>query len=126
MFKVNITPVLGEEIFPLKIHLEYGTPVLGEENFPLKIHLEYGGTFTKLFMHVSSLNMFPTTRNLQIRVHVFRPRLLNFRLFCSDDCRSLYLVKKSFGPMIADQEKINGCVRFAFQLSPFLKPGYQK
>jgi hypothetical protein len=28
-----------------------------------------------------------------------------------------YLVKKSFGPMIADQEKINGCVRFAFQLS---------
>jgi hypothetical protein len=33
-----------------------------------------------------------------------------------------YLVKKSFGPMIADQEKMNGCVRFAFQLSPFLKP----
>jgi hypothetical protein len=28
----------------------------------------------------------------------------------------LYLVKKSFDPMIADQEKINGCVRFAFQL----------
>jgi len=25
-------------------------------------------------MHVSSRNMFPTTRNLQIRVHVFRPR----------------------------------------------------
>ena len=50
------------------------TLVLGEENFPLKIHLEYGGTFTKLFMHVSSRNMFPTTRNLQIRVHVFRPR----------------------------------------------------
>jgi hypothetical protein len=41
----------------------------------------------------------------------------NFRLFCSDDCRSLYLVKKSVGPMIADQEKINGCVRFAF---PFI------
>jgi hypothetical protein len=37
-----------------------------------------------------------------------------------------YLVKKSFGPMIADKEKINGCVRFAFQLSPFLKPGGQK
>jgi hypothetical protein len=37
-----------------------------------------------------------------------------------------YIVKKSFGPMIADQEKINGCVRFAFQLSPFLKPGCQK
>jgi hypothetical protein len=41
---------------------------LGEENFPLKIQ------FTKLFMHVSSRNMFPTTRNLQIRVHVYRPR----------------------------------------------------
>jgi hypothetical protein len=37
-------------------------------------------------------------------------RLINFRLFCSDDCRSLYLVKNSFSPMIADQEKINGCV----------------
>jgi hypothetical protein len=36
-----------------------------------------------------------------------------------------YLVKKSFRPMIADQENINGCVRFAFQLSPFLKPGGQ-
>jgi len=48
---------------------------LDEENFSLKIHLEYGGTFnTKLFMHVSSRNVFPTTRNLQIRVHVFRPR----------------------------------------------------
>jgi hypothetical protein len=47
------------------------TPVLGEENFPLKIHLEYDGTFTKLFMHVSSRNMFSTTRNLQIRVHSF-------------------------------------------------------
>jgi hypothetical protein len=33
--------------------------------------LEYGGTFTKLFMHVSSRNMFPTTRNQQIRVHVY-------------------------------------------------------
>jgi hypothetical protein len=48
-------------------------PVLGEDNLSLKILLEYGGTFTELFMHVSSQNMFPTTRNLQIRVHVFRP-----------------------------------------------------
>ena len=37
--------------------------------------------------------LFPTTRNLQICVHVYRPssllwRLINFRLFCSDDCRS--------------------------------------
>jgi hypothetical protein len=35
-------------------------------------------------------------------------------------------VKKDFGQMIADQEKINGCVRFAFQLSLILKPGCQK
>jgi hypothetical protein len=50
-------------------------------------------------LHVLSRNMFPTTRNLQIRVHVFSSspllwRLINFWLFCSDDCRSLYLVKK--------------------------------
>jgi hypothetical protein len=50
------------------------TPVLGEEIFPSKFNLEYGGTFTKLFMHASSRNMFLTTRNLQIRVHVYRPR----------------------------------------------------
>jgi hypothetical protein len=37
-----------------------------------------------------------------------------------------YLVGKGFGPMIADEEKINEWVRFAFQLSPFLKPGCQK
>jgi hypothetical protein len=33
-----------------------------------------GNDRQSLFMHVSSRNMFPTTRNLQIRVHVFRPR----------------------------------------------------
>ena len=60
---------------------------------PWKFNLEYGGTFTKLFMHVSSRNMFPTTRNLQIRFRVYRPRL-NFRLFCSDDCRSWLHDKK--------------------------------
>jgi hypothetical protein len=34
--------------------------------------------------------MFPTTRNRQIRVHVYRPRHCcgDFRLFFSDDCRS--------------------------------------
>jgi hypothetical protein len=58
-----------------------------------QIPLEYGGTFTKLFMHVSSRNMFPTIRNLQIRVHVYHPRhccgdMINFRLFCSDDWQS--------------------------------------
>ena len=37
--------------------------------FPWKFKLEYASTFTKLFMHVSSRNMFPTIRNLQIRVH---------------------------------------------------------
>ena len=45
-----------------------------KEIFPGKFNLEYSGTFTKLFMHVSSRNMFPTIRNLQIRVHVYRPR----------------------------------------------------
>jgi hypothetical protein len=34
--------------------------------------------------------------------------------------------EENVGPMIADEEKINGCVRFAFQLSLFLKPGGQK
>ena len=42
--------------------------------FPWKFNLEYGGTFTKLFMHVSSRNMFRKTRNLQICVHVYHPR----------------------------------------------------
>jgi hypothetical protein len=47
----------------------------GWRNFPpWKFNMEYGGTFTKLFMHVSSRNMLPTIRNLQIRVHVYRPR----------------------------------------------------
>jgi len=41
--------------------------------FPWKFNLEYGSIFTKLFIHVSSRNMFPT-RNLQIRVHLYRPR----------------------------------------------------
>jgi hypothetical protein len=41
---------------------------------PQQFNLEYGSIFTKLFMHVSSRNMFPTTRNLKIRVHVYRPR----------------------------------------------------
>jgi hypothetical protein len=35
-----------------------------KKRFPWKFNLEYGGTFTKLFMHVSCQNMFPTTRNL--------------------------------------------------------------
>ena len=45
-------------------------------------------------MHVSSRNMFLATRNLQIRVHACLSslpllwRLIKFRLFCSDDCRS--------------------------------------
>ena len=74
--------------------------------FPWKFNLEYGGTFTKLFMHVSSWNMFPTTRNLQIRVHVYRPR------HCyGDGCfvpkiADHDLVKKSFGPMIADHDLV--------------------
>ena len=50
------------------------TPVFGEDNFFLKIQFGIRSTITKLFMHVSSRNMFPTTRNQQIRVHVYRPR----------------------------------------------------
>jgi hypothetical protein len=45
-----------------------------KKTFPWTFNLEYSGTFTKIFMHVSSRNMFPTTRNLQIRVHVYQPR----------------------------------------------------
>jgi hypothetical protein len=72
--------------------------------FPWKFNLEYGGTFIKLFMHVSSRNMFPTTRNLQICVHVYRPRhccgdWLTFGCFVPM-ITDHDLVKKSFGPMM--------------------------
>jgi len=61
-----------------------------------KFNLEYGGTFTKLFMHVSSRNMFPTTRNLQKRVHVYRPH------HCCGD----WLTFGCFVPMIADHDLV--------------------
>jgi hypothetical protein len=51
-----------------------------------KYNLEYGGTFTKLFMHVSSRNMFPTTRNLQIRVHGYRPHHLFGEIIAHAHC----------------------------------------
>jgi hypothetical protein len=78
--------------------------------FPWKFNLEYGGTFTKLFMHVSSRNMFPTTRNLQIRVHFYRPRhycgdWLTFGCFVPM-IADHNLVKNSFGPMIADHDLV--------------------
>ena len=57
--------------------------------FPWKFNLEYGGTFTKLFMHVS-------IRNLQIRVHVYRPR------HCCGD----WLTFGCFVPMIADHDLV--------------------
>jgi hypothetical protein len=55
--------------------------------FAWNSNLEYGGIFTKLFTHVLSRNMFPTTRNRQIRVHVYRPRHCcgDFRMFLSPD-----------------------------------------
>ena len=59
---------------PLYIKVILHQSVWMKKIVPSKFNLEYGGTFTKLFMHVSSRNMFPTTRNLQIRVHVYRPR----------------------------------------------------
>jgi hypothetical protein len=64
--------------------------------FPWKFNLEYGGTFTKLFMHISSRNMFLTIRNLQIRVHVYRPR------HCCGD----WLTFGCFVPMIADHDLV--------------------
>ena len=67
-----------------------------KQNFPWKFNLEYGGTFTKLFMHFSSRNMFPTTRNLQIRVHVYRPH------HCCGD----WLTFGCFVPMIADHDLV--------------------
>ena len=78
--------------------------------FPWKFNLEYSGTFTKRFMHVSSWNMFPTTRNLQICVHVYRPRhycadWLTFGCFVPMIADHI-LVKKSFGPMIADHDLV--------------------
>ena len=68
---------------------------------PWKFNLEYGGTFTKLFSHVSSRNMFPTIRNLQIHVHVYYPR------HCCGD----WLTFGCFVPMWPRDEKINnhGC-----------------
>jgi hypothetical protein len=64
--------------------------------FPWKFNLEYSGTFTNLFMYVSSRNMFPTTRNLQIRVHVYRPRH-----YCGD-----WLTFGCFVPMIVDHDLV--------------------
>jgi hypothetical protein len=53
-------------------------------------------------MHVSSRNMFPTTRNLQIRVHVHRPR------HCCGD----WLTFGCFAPKIADHDKIRSKADF--------------
>jgi hypothetical protein len=64
--------------------------------YPWKFNLEYCGTFTKLFMHVSSRNMFPTIRNLQIRVHVYHPR------HCCEDWLNL----GCFVPKIADHDLV--------------------
>jgi hypothetical protein len=79
--------------------------------FPWKFNLEYDGTFTKLFMDVSSRKMFPTTRNLQIRVYVYHPRhycgdWLTFSCFVPM-IADHNLVKKRFGPMIADHDLVN-------------------
>jgi hypothetical protein len=81
-----------------------------KKTFAWKFNLVYGGTFTKLFMHVSSRNMLPTTRNLQIRVHVYRSRhccgdWLTFGCFVPMIAEH-DLVKKSFGPMIADHDLV--------------------
>jgi hypothetical protein len=65
--------------------------------FPSKFNLEYGGTFTKLFMHVSSRNMFPTTRNLQIRVRSIYSKVLTVSLFID---RKHFTVILCYGPLV--------------------------
>ena len=68
-----------------------------KKNFRWKFSLEYGDTFTTPFIHVSIRNMFPTTRNLQISVHVYRPR----------HCYGDWLTFGCFVPMIADHDLVN-------------------
>ena len=70
---------MGEEILPLKIQF-------GIRTVPLQSYS----------WHVSSRNMFPTIRNLQIRVHVYRPR------HCCGD----WLTFGCFVPMIADHDLV--------------------
>ena len=67
--------------------------------FPWKFNMEYGGTFTKLFMHVSSRNMFPTTRtnfsfaiilmwytqNIYIYIYIYICVFINWTLRMSDN-----------------------------------------
>ena len=97
--------LIGKTSVSLFIYLI--TPVLGEEN---SIQFGIRGTFTKLFMHISSRNMFPTTRNVQIRVHVYHPRhccggWLTFGCFVPM-IADHDLVKKGFGPMIANHDLV--------------------
>ena len=80
-----------DEIFKVILHQFWVKKI-----FPWKFNLEYGSTFTKPFMHVSSRNMFPTTRNLQIHVHVYRPRHR-----CGD-----WLTFGCFVPMISDHDLV--------------------
>ena len=61
-------------------------------------------------MHVSGRNMFPTTRNLQIRVHVHHSRhccgdSLTFGCFVPM-IADHDLVKERVGPMIADHDLV--------------------
>ena len=72
----NINILISTQLLKVILHQFWVKKI-----FPWKLNLEYGGSFTKLFMHVSSRNMFPTTRNLQIRVHVYRPRHYIFRVY---------------------------------------------
>jgi hypothetical protein len=80
--------------------------------FPWKLNLECGDTFTKLFMHVSSRNMFPTTRNLQICVHVFRPRH-----YCGD-----WL---TFGCVVGNIFRLETCMNSLVKVSPHSKFNFQ-
>ena len=58
--------------------------------FPWKFNLEYGGTFTKLcFKSKYAPNIYKSTHPCAcLSSSPLLWRLINFRLFCSDDCRS--------------------------------------
>jgi hypothetical protein len=99
-FTRSWSAIIGPKLFFMRSWFEWFKVILHQfwvkKIFPWKFNLKYGGTFTKLFMHVSSRNMVPTTRNLQIRVHLYRPR------HCCGD----WLTFGCFVPMIADHDLV--------------------
>jgi hypothetical protein len=79
--------------------------------FPWKFYLEYGGTFTKLFMHVSSQNMFTTTRNLQIHVHVLFRWLPIMTLWRTQDLNSFWEIIAHAQCSVDEKKNIYTCIQ---------------